>query len=153
MTGRHQLRADDVLRCFRIAGECRELGADSTGWQTHLAERVRAALEAQVVIARNTLHLAAGLRPVSLSTIRVGWRDEAAQRAWHDYVETVPMQQTPEYSRVINSGAAGGEGKAGGRGGVLLSRHDVWDNTTWYRSRTFNERHLPSGIDDYILSI
>jgi DNA-binding CsgD family transcriptional regulator len=138
-----RLQANDVLRCFRIAGECRELGADATGWQTHLAERVRGVLEAQVVIAGNTLHLAAGRQPVSLSTIRVGWRDESARRTWHDYADTVPMQQTPEYSRIVGSDG----------GGVLLCRDDVWDRTTWYRSRTFNERHLPSGIDDYILSI
>lgn len=139
-----QLRGDDVLRCFRIAGECRDLGADSTAWQTHLAERVRGVLDAQVVIAGNTLHLAPGRQPVSLSTIRVGWRDESAQRAWREYVDTVQLQHTPEYSRIVNSDTANS---------VLLTRDDVWDRTTWYRSRTFNERHLPSGIDDYILSI
>jgi DNA-binding CsgD family transcriptional regulator len=143
MTGRRQLRAEDVLKCFRIVGECRELGADAAAWQTHLAEQVRVVLDAQVVIAGNTLHLEAGRRPVSLSTIRVGWRDDSAERAWHDYVESVPMQNTPEYARIIGTDAPN----------VLLTRDDIWDRPLWYRSRTFNERHLPSGIDDYILSI
>ena len=137
------LRAADVLTCFRIAGECRDLGADPLAWQTHLVDRVRAALGAQVVIAGNTLHLAVGRRPVSLSTIRVGWRDEAAETAWREYADTVPLQRTPEYTRIVNAA-----GQA-----VVLSRDDVWERSAWYRSRTFNERHRPSGIDDYILSI
>lgn len=137
------LRSADVYECFRIVGECRELGADAEGWQTHLAERVRQALGAHVVIAGNTLHLAAGRRPVSVSTIRVGWRDEQAERAWREYADTVPMQQTPEYARIVNSCSSN----------ILLNRDDVWDRACWYRSRTFNERHRPSGIDDYILSI
>lgn len=137
-----RLRGVDVLACVRVVEECRELGADAIGWQTHLAERVRGVLGAQVVISGNTLHLAPGRRPVSLATVRVGWRDDAAQRAWREYADTVPLERTPEYSRVV-----------AGAGRVLLSRGDVWERDTWYRSRTYNERHLPSGIDDYILSI
>jgi DNA-binding CsgD family transcriptional regulator len=143
MTPLRGLRAADVLTCFRIAGECRDLGADSLAWQRHLVERVRGALDAQVVIAGNTLHLAAGQRPVSLSTIRVGWRDEAAETSWREYADTVPIQRTPEYARIIGAGSRA----------VILSRDDVWERGVWYRSRTYNERHLPSGIDDYLLSI
>lgn len=139
----NQLKAADVMTCFRIASECRDLGADAHAWQNHLAEQVRDALNAHVVIAGNTLHLAAGKEPVSLSTIRVGWRDDAAQRAWREYADSVPLQRTPEYSRIVGARAPR----------FVLTRDDVWDRAAWYRSRTYNERHLPSGIDDYILSI
>jgi len=36
---------------------------------------------------------------------------------------------------------------------VTRLRRHMWDDASWYRSKTYQQHHAPAGIDDYVISI
>lgn len=137
-----KLTLRDAQTCLEIVSECRDLGADASAWHNHLLTRLRGLVGAQVVIGSNIAGFGEG-RPVPLSLTRIGWESESAERVWNAYASEVPVEQTPEYPRLVNF-----TGQI-----ITLSRDEVWQKGLWYRSAAFNERHKPSGVDDYIISL
>jgi DNA-binding CsgD family transcriptional regulator len=137
------ITAVDMQSAYRLVGDCRDLGDDCPAWQQRLMDRLRVVLGAQVVIIGNTLDFRPGATPRSVSVMRSGWRDADAERAWMTYASSVPLTRTPEFTRVA--------GRANPQ--LTLTRDDIWDPVSWYRSQTFNERHRLSGIDHYMMSI
>jgi DNA-binding CsgD family transcriptional regulator len=77
-------------------------------------------------------------------TIRLGWPSARQEEAWRRYVAETPVERTPEYSRI--AAFTGSQ--------LTVTPERVWGNDkAWHRSPTFNERHRPAGLDDYIMSI
>jgi DNA-binding CsgD family transcriptional regulator len=140
-----RLTSRDAHACHGLAGECRELGADTDSWRLRLLEGLRALVDARVVIMAELVNFGPGADgPMrSLATHRVGWPDESAEALWRDYAQSTPVERTPEFPYVSRF--------AGGR--LTLSRDEIWGRETWYRSRTFNEVHRACGIDDYLMSV
>lgn len=136
------LTSSDVRECFRIIGECRDLGADAKAWHAHLLARVCGAVDAQVGIGGNLIRPGFHRPGPHFAPIRLGWRDARAAEAWERYATEVPVERTPEYAWVKKF-----DGSL-----MTLGRSDMWDRHMWYRSATYNERHRVSGIDDYIMS-
>lgn len=139
------MNSQDAHRCHMLAGECRELGADSDGWRVHLIEGLRLLVGARVVIMAELVNLGPDAEgPMkSLATHRVGWADPVSEARWREYAQSTPVQRTPEYPYINRF--------AGDR--LTLSRDEIWGRESWYRSRTFNEIHRACGIDDYVMSI
>ena len=132
-----------MREAVRIVGDCRALGADSSAWHTHALDRLRDLTRSQVAIGANLRDFVPGRTPRGVSVQRLGWPSPTAEEVWRDYVNTVPVQRTPEYGRLV-----GFVGPI-----VTRTRAQLWDDRTWYRSRNFNEYHRASGIDHYIFSI
>jgi DNA-binding CsgD family transcriptional regulator len=140
-TGRVSLR--DMRAVLRVVGECRELGADPGAWHAHLLSSLCGLAGARVGIGANLRHFTRGRTPEGISIHRTGWPDAAAERAWQEYVTTVPVQRTPEYARLV-----------GFKGPIVTrTRPQLWDDASWYRSSIFNDYHRASWIDHYIFSI
>jgi DNA-binding CsgD family transcriptional regulator len=137
-----KLSLRDAQTCLEIVAECRELGADAGAWHAHLLNRLRALVGAQVAIGSNIKGFGQGrLEPISLK--RIGWATESAEKLWTEYASEVPVEQTPEYPRLISF-----------TGPIMtLSRDEIWEKGLWHRSAAFNERHKPAGVDDYIISL
>lgn len=134
----HELRS-----CLSLLNECQDAGSDALAWRRHLLTGLRTLLGAQVGIASEMRDFARGRRAKVVATVRTGWASPADERAWLSYVDEVPLERTPEYIPLTNA-----------RGDVVTrSREQIWSDTDWYRSRTFNERHKASGLDHYIMSI
>ncbi len=132
-----------MRRCFEVLGECRDLGADASLWQPRLLQGLCGLLGAQVGIAGTMRHFGESREPEGIGSLRLGWETPEHERAWLEYVDSVPVQRTPEYpllSRAVESM-------------VTRARDQLWDRGVWYRSRAFNEFHRAAGVDDYIISI
>lgn len=139
-----RVRLRDVREGCRIVAECRERGCDAPAWQEHLVRRLSGLVGAQVGIAGAMRSFAPGRRPESAAApVRLGWASAEAERRWLEYAGTVPIEHTPEYSRLAGFAGAG----------VTVRRDWLWGRGEWYASRTYNEHHRTSGIDDYIMSI
>ena len=129
-------------RCSGVVQQCRDVGADSLAWETHLIDALRTLVGAKVGIVGNMRHFASG-RTQSVRSLRRGWADAAEERTWLEYVDRVPVERTPEYpllSRIQERL-------------ITRTRSQLWPEAEWRRSRAFNEVHKPAGIDDYIISI
>lgn len=128
---------------MRLVGECRDLGADAAAWHQRLVTGLCDITGSQVGIGANLRHFEPGRVPTGVSIFRTGWASTAAEQAWTDYVTTVPVQRTPEYARLV-----------GFRGPMVTrTRPQLYDDTLWYRSETFNQYHKACGIDQYVFSI
>ncbi|GIK19966.1 MAG: LuxR family transcriptional regulator [Leptolyngbya sp. PLA2] len=143
MPASDRIRPADVRRCARLVDECRDAGADHQAWQTRLLTGLFSLLDAQVGISGNMRDFGPGRPNQHLGSIRLGWPDQRAERAWLDYVESVPVERTPEFPSLARTTGAI----------VTRLRDQLWDRTSWYRSRAFNEIHRRSGIDDYVISL
>lgn len=133
----------DVRRTMRLVGECRDLGADAAAWHQRLVTGLCELTGSQVGIGANLRHFEPGRTPAGVSIFRTGWESRAAEQTWTDYVTTVPVQRTPEYARLV-----------GFRGQMVTrTRPQLYEDTLWYRSETFNQYHKACGIDQYVFSI
>ena len=139
-----RIRAHDIRRCHALVSTCRDKGADTWAWQDHLVGELRRLLRAQVGIAGNMRNFGKGHEAEALGSVRQGWMSAEAERHWLTYALNVPVEQTPEYPALA----------AATRGALVTrTRNQLWGREAWYRSRAFNERHRPCGVDDYIISI
>jgi DNA-binding CsgD family transcriptional regulator len=133
----------DARRTMRLVGECRDLGADPSAWHQRLVIGLCELTGSQVGIGANLRHFERGRTPVGVSIVRQGWDSPQAEQTWNGYVTTVPVQRTPEYSRLV-----------GFRGEMVTrTRPQLYEDTLWYRSETFNRYHRACGIDQYVFSI
>jgi DNA-binding CsgD family transcriptional regulator len=133
----------ELRRSLHLLSECRDAGGDPSAWRLLLLEGLRGLVGAQLGISSEMRGFARGQRTEILAAVRTGWSSPDAERAWYSYVDEVPLERTPEYGPLT---AAKGEV-------ITRSRRQIWSDADWYRSRTFNERHKPTGVDDYIISI
>lgn len=140
-----QLTSRDTHACHGLAGECRDLGADTDGWRLRLLQGLKELVGARVVIMAELVNLGPQAEgPMrSLATHRVGWADAAAEARWREYAQSTPVERTPEYPYINRF--------AGDR--LTLTRDEIWGKETWYRSKTFNDIHRACGIDDYVMSV
>src|SRR5512138_275828 len=102
-----RLTSRDAHACHGLAGECRELGADTDSWRLRLLEGLRALVDARVVIMAELVNFGP---------------DESAEALWRDYAQSTPVERTPEFPYVSRF--------AGGR--LTLSRDEIWGRETWY---------------------
>lgn len=139
------LTSREVHDCHTLAGSCRDLGPDVDAWRHRLIDGLRGLVRARVVILAELVNLGEGAPgPMrSLATHRVGWADEAAERRWREYAQSMPVERTPEYPYINRF--------SGNR--LTLSRDEIWGRESWYRSKTFNDIHRACGIDDYVMSV
>lgn len=140
-----QLSSKDVHDCHRIAGRCRELGADVDAWRHTLLTDLREFVGAQVIINSEIENFGATNDQDSkfVGVHRTGWISDEAEKRWRDYAQSIPVERTPEYPYLSKF-----SGKT-----MILSRNQIWGRNTWHRSHTFNEIHRECGIDDYVISI
>lgn len=138
----------DARRAAHLLNECRDLGATCPGpdgWHAHLVEGLRLLTGAVVGIGGNIDPPAPGRRPQAIGpTIRLGWPTARAEAAWRRYAAEVPVERTPEYTRIASLSGTH----------LMVTPRTLWgEGEGWHRSPTFNERHRPAGLDDYIMSL
>lgn len=136
------LRVEDVRRAFRIIGDCRDVGEDTTQWQQLAMEALGRLVGAVAVTGgegrwRRPLQL-----PVQVSTYSVGL-DASARNLFAAYVHEFGIHADPVFRRL--------QRKSGPietvRRGELVSDRD------WYRAPTFVDYLRPAGLDQSLTSI
>jgi DNA-binding CsgD family transcriptional regulator len=134
------LRAADVRMVFRLVGECRELGDDPAGWRRHLLAGVARLAGAAVAKVEEGVFLGSFR---STGRIEWGWETSGLDRAVFLRIQEelahlgggfIPM--IPAYLAARRAGL-----------GLCLSRSDVLADAQWYRTRYYQDYHVPSGVD------
>jgi DNA-binding CsgD family transcriptional regulator len=143
------LRLSDVRAVFRLIGECRELGVDSTLWRTHMFAELLRLTGGKVAMGGPTgMHdKFASAQP--LPVLDVGWDGPREQAIFHQYMLDRMHLRDPAISRF---GAQLATLPAGVKS-FTRSRRQLADDPAWYGSAAFCEYLRPSGVDDGMMSL
>jgi DNA-binding CsgD family transcriptional regulator len=137
----HRLHLKDVRAVFRLVGECRELGADSLTWRTHLANQMCRLLGARmgVVVEFGGERQEVG---TILQSVEVGWDSVEVQSLWLRNQQEQLYRTDPIVQRVFLHLFPHG----------TCRREQAVPDRTWYGSALFNDFHRAFGIDDSVTS-
>jgi DNA-binding CsgD family transcriptional regulator len=144
-----RLRLSDVRAVFRLIGECRELGLDSTLWQRHMLTGLLRLTGGQVAMGGPT-----GV-PNELSlaepgpAMDFGWEGERERGAFLEFLR----DRAHEHDPVIQAFGAQLCALAPRQRSLTRSRRQLADDRTWYRSTAFCEYRRRSRTDDGLLSV
>lgn len=123
-----RLRAQDVRLVHQILGECGEMGDDAMGWRTHWIARVAAATDG-VLGYTGEMGGCRRLRPIDMGVALWGYQSGFVDRRLIE--ETLEEFRTcseflPSLNRYLSHRLE--------RDGVCLSRRQIVEDPTWYRS-------------------
>ncbi|MFO0958962.1 MAG: helix-turn-helix transcriptional regulator [Isosphaeraceae bacterium] len=135
-----RLRAEDWRAILQLVGECRELGDEKALWRRHLLERLASRVGADLAFCQELAGLRAG-RPADHGAEVWGFQngfDAGVQREIHRKVDRDPTLYGALIAYFRRQAA---------EDGVSLSRREVLDDASWYRSPGHELIHLPLGVD------
>jgi DNA-binding CsgD family transcriptional regulator len=137
------LRARDYRTMFRLIGECRDLGADPVAWRLHLLTALCARLGARVGAGGEATGLDQG-HFVPISTVDVGWDNDAERQAMFEWMEHQATSGQPVGLLPSMPGTTDR--------GLTVAREDVFTDRDWYKSTQFADYLSRSRLDDLIVS-
>jgi DNA-binding CsgD family transcriptional regulator len=149
MARSERLTLRDIRSVFRLIGECRELGLDSTLWQRHMLSELRRLTGGQVAMAGPT-----GV-PNELSlaepgpAMDFGWEGERERGAFLEFLRDRVHREDP----AIKAFGAQLVARAPRQRSLTRSREQLVDDRTWYRSVAFCEYRRRSRVDDGLMSV
>jgi DNA-binding CsgD family transcriptional regulator len=143
------LRLRDVRAIFRLIGECRELGIDSSLWRGHMLSELLRLTGGKVAMGGPTgMHdNFANAQP--LPVIDVGWDGPRERGIFQQYMLGRMHIKDPAMARF---GAQLATLPAGVKS-LTRSRRQLADDPAWYASAAFCEYLRPSGVDDGLMSL
>jgi DNA-binding CsgD family transcriptional regulator len=137
------LRARDYRTILRLVGECRDLGADPVAWRLHLLTELCAELGARVGAGGEATGMARE-QFIPLSTVDVGWENDAQRQAMIEWMELQSDFRAPTgllpWGRPITDA-------------LILSRDDIFTDDEWYNSVQFCDYLRRSELDHLIVSL
>src|SRR4051812_5729233 len=131
-----RLRLSDVRAAFRLVGECRDLGADSTAWRRQMAEGLRRLAGARVMMVGEVrwprLH-----RPIELFQVLDTGLEPGERGPYLEFMRT----RWPDAHPLCGPLCAMGRRST-------RTRPQLMEDRDWYRSDFFNEHLKPDyGLD------
>lgn len=137
-----ELRLSDVRKVFRLVGECCELGRHEEQWRRHSNEGIAQLLAARAsnggqinwARPRGIIHFE--------SPIVTGFTGPESAR-FAPFMRKRDPNQDPIFANL---------GHARGRI-VTRCRHELVDDTAWYRSLSFNDYRRAVGVDHCIYTL
>lgn len=137
-----RLRVTDERRAAELVGECLDLGDDSQAWQGHLIGR----------LCRHTgglVGVALGLPAVNPPPLRLAhgvatgdWPSPAARARWTVWLDNPDLSAHPCAMRFFAHPSPA----------LTLTRRQLLDDREWERHPFRNDRLLPDGLDEGLLS-
>jgi DNA-binding CsgD family transcriptional regulator len=144
-----RLRLSDIRAIFRLIGECRELGIDSTLWRRHMLTELLRLTGGTVAMGGPTgMHEEfASAQPTP--ALDVGWDGPRERGIFYQYMHDRMHLRDPA---IAHFGAQLATLPAGVRS-LTCSRRQLADDRAWYTSAAFCEYLRPSGVDDGLMSV
>ncbi|HEY3393299.1 MAG TPA: helix-turn-helix transcriptional regulator [Lacipirellulaceae bacterium] len=143
------LRLGDVRAIFRLVGECRELGIDSTLWRQHMLTELLRLTGGKVAMGGPTGMHDKFTRAQPVPVLDVGWDGPREQEIFHHYMRDRMHLRDPAIARF---GAQLATLPAGVKSHTR-SRRQLAHDRAWYGSAAFCEYLRPSGVDDGMMSV
>jgi DNA-binding CsgD family transcriptional regulator len=136
------LRLGDVRRAFRLVGECRDLGSDPDAWPRHAFEGLGRLLGARAATGGE-----------------IEWRrPDGLIRFLHPVVTGFSAAEIAVFARFMRQRDATQDPTLSGLGSlarrrVTRTRGQLVDDTSWYRSISFNEYRRVVGVDHCVYTL
>jgi DNA-binding CsgD family transcriptional regulator len=144
-----RLRLSDVRAVFRLIGECRELGVDSTLWRTHMYVELLRLTGGKVAMGGPTGMHDNFSNHQPLPALDLGWDGPREQTIFYQYMHDRMHLSDPAITRF-------GEQLAKLPAGVkslTRRRQELADDRAWYASPALCDYLRPSGVDDGMISL
>jgi DNA-binding CsgD family transcriptional regulator len=149
MAGTNRLRLADVRAVFRLVGECRELGIDSTIWRTHMFAELLRLTGAKIAMGGPTAMHANFTGAQPLPVLDVGWDGSRERGMFRQYMLDRMHLKDPAISRYGDQLAT----LPAGVQSLTRRRRQLADDRAWYASEAYCEYLRPSGMDDGMMSL
>jgi DNA-binding CsgD family transcriptional regulator len=142
MSKSRRLRLQDVRRAFRLIGDCRDLGGDSSAWRLHAFEGVMRLVGGRVTVG-GELRWPQYRGPITVvQALDTGF--EPGERAiFAEFIRAQEVNQNP-----MAIPLAGLSGRLRTR-----TRRQLVDDPSWYGSDCFDRYHRPAGVDHCTISL
>lgn len=144
-----QLRLADMRAIFRLIGECRELGVDSTLWRRHLLTQMLRLTGGRIAMGGPASIRDGYLQPDPVPSVDLGWDGPRERGAFVQYLRDEMHTKDPalkglcplleQLRRPMDS--------------LTRCRRQLADDSSWYGSAAFCDYHRPSGADDGLMSV
>ena len=136
------LRLQDVRLAFRVIGDCRDVGDDTSQWQ-ELAMQALSRLVGAVAVTGGEGHWHRPLKPPApVSVCSIGL-DESAKVLLSAYVHEFGVHADPIF-RSLQRRSSRLE---------TVRRDEVVSDRDWYRAATFVDYSSPAGFDHSLTSV
>ena len=145
----NNLRLKEVRAVFRLVGECRELGIDSTLWRRHMLSELLRLTGGKVAMGGPAAVRDGFLQPDPAPAVDLGW-DGARERAL--FAQFLGDNMHLKDPALTAFGPLLGT-LPSPLSSLTRCRRQLVDNTTWYRSAAYCDYHRPSGTDDGMMSV
>jgi DNA-binding CsgD family transcriptional regulator len=143
------LRTHDYRALFRLVGECRDLGIDSTLWRRHMLTELARLTGAQVAMG-GLARLSDGyLQPDPAPEVDLGWEGPRERNIFLQFLDDQMHMKDPALTS-FGSQLARLRPPANK---LTRCRSQLTCDRTWYNSPAFCEYHRPSGTDDGVMSV
>ncbi|HEX8792945.1 MAG TPA: LuxR C-terminal-related transcriptional regulator, partial [Polyangiaceae bacterium] len=123
--------------------ECRELRDAGEPPSRHFIRGLARLTRSQIGIRMSASRVSAGRVPFVESVQDFGWANDSDRDRVYQFVQSTPVDADPLSAAVL----------AHGDRVVTMTRADALSTGVWARSQVHNDVHLPSGIDDALLSL
>jgi DNA-binding CsgD family transcriptional regulator len=143
MSKSRRLRLQDVRRAFRLVGDCRDLGDDSSAWRLRSFEGLMGLIGARVAIGGEFGWQHDPRRPIGV----VQSLDAGFEPHEHAHFAGV-MREGDASSHPVTAPLHRLSGRV-----ITRTRRQLVDDATWYRSAFFNEHVKPIRIDHCVNSL
>ena len=134
----------DVRRVFELLDDLKHSGSQPADWRRHMSERLRELIGSQVSVSCLIPTPSEGSRLVLRDPVDVGYPTKLARSVFQDWADRSDFTRDPTMARIEPYVVAGRA--------VSISRPQLQDDRSWYRSFHYNEVRRLTTMDDFIRS-
>ena len=137
------LEGSAVRRLLRLLAECRELRDAGQEPSRHFLRGLARLTRSQVAIRMNASRIVAGRTPLVEEVQDFGWATDSDRDRVYSFVQNTPVDDDPLTAAILTHGDRV----------ITMTRGEIVSNQAWARTQVHNDVHLPSGIEDSLLSL
>ena len=137
------LEGSAVRRLLRLLAECRELRDAGQHPSRHFLRGLARLTRSQVAIRMSASRVGVGLRPFVEDVQDFGWASDSDRDRVYGFLQSTPLDDDPLHAAILTHGDRV----------VTMTRAEAVATDVWARTQMHNDVHLPSGIEDSLVSL
>lgn len=137
------LEGSAVRRLLRLLAECRELRDAGEPPSRHFLRGLARLTRSQVAIRMSASRVVAGRTPLVEDVQDFGWASDSDRDRVYGFVQNAPVDDDPLNAAILTHGDRV----------FTMTRAEAVSTHVWERTQVHNDVHLPSGIEDSLVSL